>query len=106
MNGPVQVFTAITLISLPTVMFGGFSLLRLLVARRLTEFQVAYFRAGHAHAGVAARAQPGRPRPALSYQPVPDRAMNRRGAADDRGRGHRKLTALSKQRGVAPCPTG
>src|SRR5215471_17329298 len=83
-NGPVQVFTAITLISLPTVMFGGFSLLRLLVARRLTEFQVAYFRAGHAHAGVAARAQPGRPRPALSYQPVPDQAMDRRGVA--RGR--------------------
>jgi hypothetical protein len=51
-NGPVQVFTAIALISLPTVMFGGFSLLRLLVARRLNEFQVAYFRAGHAHAGV------------------------------------------------------
>ncbi len=52
MNGPVQVFTAIALISLPTVMFGGFSLLRLLTARRLTEFQIAYFRAGHAHAGV------------------------------------------------------
>ena len=52
MSGPVQVFTAITLISLPTVMFGGFSLLRLLVTRRLNEFQVAYFRAGHAHAGV------------------------------------------------------
>jgi len=51
-NGPVQVFTAIALISLPTVMFGGSSLLRLLVARRLNEFQVAYFRAGHAHAGV------------------------------------------------------
>ena len=52
MNGPVKVFTAIALISLPTVMFGGISLLRLLVARKLTEFQVAYFRAGHAHAGV------------------------------------------------------
>ena len=52
MNGPVQVFTAIALISVPTVMFGGFSLLRLLTARRLNEFQVAYFRAGHAHAGV------------------------------------------------------
>jgi hypothetical protein len=83
-NGPVQVFTAIALILLPTVMFGGFSLLRLLVARRLNEFQVAYFRAGHAHAGVAARAQPGRARPAPSYQPVPDRAMDRRGVA--RGR--------------------
>jgi hypothetical protein len=52
LSGPVQVFTAIALISLPTVMFGGFSLLRLLAARRLNEFQIAYFRAGHAHAGV------------------------------------------------------
>jgi hypothetical protein len=51
-SGPIQVFTAIALISLPTVMLGGFSLLRLLAARRLNEFQVAYFRAGHAHAGV------------------------------------------------------
>jgi hypothetical protein len=52
LNGPVQIFTAIALIALPTVMFGGFSLLRLLTANRLNEFQVAYFRAGHAHAGV------------------------------------------------------
>lgn len=52
MNGPVQIYSAITLIALPTVMFGGFSLLRLLSANRLSEFQVAYFRAGHAHAGV------------------------------------------------------
>jgi len=43
---------ATALISLPTVMFSGFSLLRLLTARRLNEFQVAYFRAGHAQAGV------------------------------------------------------
>jgi hypothetical protein len=52
LNGPVQIFTAIALVALPTVMFGGFSLLRLLTAGRLSEFQVAYFRAGHAHAGV------------------------------------------------------
>ena len=52
MNGPVQIFTAITLIALPTVMFGGFSLLRLLIGGRLNEFQLTYFRAGHAHAGV------------------------------------------------------
>jgi len=51
LNGPVQFFLAIALIALPTVMFGGFSL-RLLIADRLSEFQVAYFRAGHAHAGV------------------------------------------------------
>lgn len=47
-----RVLTVITLISIPTVMFGGFSLLRLLGAQRLTEFQARYFRAGHAHAGV------------------------------------------------------
>lgn len=52
MDGPIQIFSTITLIALPTVMFGGFSLLRLLTAKRLSEFQVAYFRAGHAHAGV------------------------------------------------------
>jgi hypothetical protein len=40
-------------IALPTVMFGGFSLLRLLIAgNRLTPFQITWFRAGHAHAGV------------------------------------------------------
>jgi hypothetical protein len=48
----VKIFTVIALFSLPTVMYGGYSLLRLLTARKLTEFQIAYFRAGHAHAGV------------------------------------------------------
>jgi hypothetical protein len=48
----IKIFAAIVLFSLPTVMFGGYSLLRLLAARRLNEFQVSYFRAGHAHAGV------------------------------------------------------
>lgn len=52
MEGPVQLFTVIVLVSLPTVMFGGYSLLRLRVAGRLNEFQETYFRAGHAHAGV------------------------------------------------------
>ena len=42
MDGPVQIFTAIALISLPTVMFGGFSLLRLLGAGRLNEFRATY----------------------------------------------------------------
>jgi hypothetical protein len=46
-----KVLTAITLISIPTVMFGGYSLLRLGSAQRLTEFQTRFFRAGHAHAG-------------------------------------------------------
>jgi hypothetical protein len=47
-----KVLVTITLISLPTVMFGGFSLLRLLPAGKLSDFQITYFRAGHAHAGV------------------------------------------------------
>ena len=49
----VGVFEIISWFSLPTVMFGGFSLLRLLTkGRTLTPFQVTCFRAGHAHAGV------------------------------------------------------
>jgi hypothetical protein len=49
----VRVFEIISWFSLPTVMFGGFSLLRLLTkGRALTPFQVMCFRAGHAHAGV------------------------------------------------------
>ncbi|NUT36149.1 MAG: hypothetical protein HOV79_24085 [Hamadaea sp.] len=47
-----KVLTLIALISLPTVMFGGYSLLRLLPTDKLTDFQKTYFRAGHAHAGV------------------------------------------------------
>ncbi|HEX6732437.1 MAG TPA: hypothetical protein VF074_20635 [Pyrinomonadaceae bacterium] len=40
-------------IALPTVMFGGYSLLRLINRGDvLTPFQVGWFRAGHAHAGV------------------------------------------------------
>ena len=49
----LRVFEIISWFSLPTVMFGGFSLLRLLTkGRTLTPFQVTCFRAGHAHAGV------------------------------------------------------
>ncbi|HEU4539749.1 MAG TPA: hypothetical protein VFR23_01355 [Jiangellaceae bacterium] len=52
MDMPVKLFTVIALISLPTVMFGGYSLLRLSTRDRLNQFQGIYFRAGHAHAGV------------------------------------------------------
>jgi len=52
MSTPVQIFTVIVLVALPTVMFGGFSLLRLMKTDALNEFQTTYFRAGHAHAGV------------------------------------------------------
>jgi hypothetical protein len=52
LSGPVQLFTVIALVSLPTVMFGGYSLLGLLRKGKLTEQQRSFFRAGHAHAGV------------------------------------------------------
>jgi hypothetical protein len=50
---PTRLFAIISLISLPTVMFGGYSLRRLMEGtERLSEFQQTYFRAGHGHAGV------------------------------------------------------
>ena len=49
---PIRVFSVVVLVSLPTVMFGGYSLLRLLGQGQLSAFQSTYFRAGHAHAGV------------------------------------------------------
>ena len=52
MNG-LRVWIVLAWIALPTVMFGGYSLLRLVNRRGvLTPFQVTWFRAGHAHAGV------------------------------------------------------
>lgn len=52
MSDPIKLFTVILLVALPTVMFGGFSLLRLIPKQRLSAFQLTWFRAGHAHAGV------------------------------------------------------
>lgn len=51
---PIRLFSIISWIALPTVMFGGYSLLRLLASGNtwLTPFREEYFRAGHAHAGV------------------------------------------------------
>ena len=49
---PIKLFTVIALAAVPTVMFGGASLLRLLSAGKLTPAQKGTFRAGHAHAGV------------------------------------------------------
>ena len=51
---PVRLFSIISWIALPTVMFGGYSLLGLLARGNtwLTPFRTTYFRAGHAHAGV------------------------------------------------------
>ncbi|RSD22054.1 hypothetical protein [Amycolatopsis eburnea] len=52
MHGPTQLFTVIALISLPTVMYGGYALMGVMRDRKLTDHQRAMFRAGHAHAGV------------------------------------------------------
>lgn len=50
---PTRVFAIFSLIALPTVIYGGYALLRLLTGgEELTEFRRTYFRAGHAHAGV------------------------------------------------------
>jgi hypothetical protein len=49
----MRVLLILTWIALPTVMYGGYSLLALLNRGNvLTPFQVSQFRAGHAHAGV------------------------------------------------------
>jgi hypothetical protein len=47
----LRIFQLISWISLPTVMFGGYSLLGA-AGDKLTADQRALFRAGHAHAGV------------------------------------------------------
>lgn len=48
-----RTFTTLSWISLPTVMYGGYSLRHLMErGDGLTPFQETYFRAGHAHAGV------------------------------------------------------
>jgi heme/copper-type cytochrome/quinol oxidase subunit 4 len=48
----LRVVEIIGWLALPTVMYGGYSLLGLIGRDRLTPFQQTYFRAGHAHAGV------------------------------------------------------
>lgn len=48
----IRPFAIIFWIALPTVMFGGASLLNLILRERLSPFQEQFFRAGHGHAGV------------------------------------------------------
>ena len=49
----LRIWIVLSWIALPTVMFGGYSLLRLInLGDRLTPSQATWFRAGHAHAGV------------------------------------------------------
>ncbi|MBB4686229.1 hypothetical protein [Amycolatopsis jiangsuensis] len=52
MYGPEQLFTVIALVSLPTVMYGGYALRGVQRRNQLTDQQRGFFRAGHAHAGV------------------------------------------------------
>lgn len=48
-----RLFSIVSLIALPTVMYGGYALRRMMEGgEELTEFRRTYFRAGHAHAGV------------------------------------------------------
>lgn len=49
---PLRAFSTISWLAIPTVMYGGYSLLSFLTRNRLSEFQQTFFRAGHAHAGV------------------------------------------------------
>ena len=49
----LRLWIVLSWIALPTVMYGGYSLFRLInQGDRLTPFQTTWFRAGHAHAGV------------------------------------------------------
>jgi Ni,Fe-hydrogenase I cytochrome b subunit len=49
---PLRAFSVLAWIALPAVMYGGYALLGLLARGGLSDFQLTYFRAGHAHAGV------------------------------------------------------
>src|ERR1700721_691935 len=52
MNG-LRVWAIVSWISLPTVLYGGYSLLQLInPGSALTEILIRWFGAGHAHAGV------------------------------------------------------
>src|SRR3990170_5805380 len=56
MTHEAKLMCGITLITIPSIQYGGYFLLRLLSgghqALELNDFQKAMFRAGHAHAGV------------------------------------------------------
>ena len=56
MSSITKLFCGLTLISIPTIEFGGYFLLQILSGKQselgLTTFQEGMFRAGHGHAGV------------------------------------------------------
>lgn len=52
-RNPANLLAAISWVLLVTVMFGGYSLLRMLTAGDgLSDFEEQFFRAGHGHAGI------------------------------------------------------
>jgi hypothetical protein len=55
MSPDTKITCGIILLTVPTIMYGGYFLLTILSGRQklaLTDFQKSMFRAGHAHAGV------------------------------------------------------
>ena len=55
MTRQAKIFCGITLLSVPTIMYGGYFLLTILSGQNnieLTEFQKSMFKAGHGHAGL------------------------------------------------------
>ena len=56
MSSLAQLMSGIVLLTVPTIQYGGYFLLTILIGRydgpALTTFQTTFFRAGHAHAGV------------------------------------------------------
>jgi hypothetical protein len=56
MNHDARLMSGILLITVPTIQYGGYFLLRLLSGKmpkmKLSPLQISFFRAGHAHAGV------------------------------------------------------
>jgi hypothetical protein len=59
MSSEARLFCGITLLTVPTIVYGGLTVLNVvssghfgMTAPKLTDVQTTYFRAGHAHAGV------------------------------------------------------
>jgi hypothetical protein len=55
MTRQAKIFCGVTLLSVPTIMYGGYFLLTVLSGQNnieLTEFQKSMFKAGHGHAGL------------------------------------------------------
>ena len=91
---PIRLFSLISWIALPTVMFGGYSLLGLIARSNpwLTSFRTAYFRAGHAQHRL-----PVRRAPAADQRPLGQR--RHLGRRDDPGSLQQRVRPGLGQRG-------